>query len=546
MKFNIINYDLYLFDLDGTLINTEYLHHQAYQKALLFFNSDIILSFNDYCKYAHLSDISMKEYIENNLNINYEKFYQQKKEYYMQSLDTIELMTGVDNLLNQLFNNNIKTAIVTHSDRETINLILKKIPILNNINLIITKDDYINKKPHPESYLNALYKFPDCLNPIGFEDSYKGYMSLEKCNITSIFVNNNSYPYFNNIKPINYINNFNELFDKEIKKNVIFYETFIDIIYTKITDSLIDLKKNIPNVLKQIIPLIQNSNGNIYLTGIGKCAHVCKKCVSTWQSLGLSCHYLNIPDLFHGDFGILKKNDLIIYISNSGNTAELIKCANYIKTFFKICQICITMNKKPKIESDVNFIYSITNNVIEFDSINMAPTSSSIIFNTFLDLIGCKLAEENNITIEKFKLNHPGGDLGKKNNNIIDSLVIVASGQGSRLYPYTKYIPKILVNFNNKPFLEHLITYWKKFTDNIIIIINSAYYDLIKFYTSKYNNITIKIFNELTGTADTIHTSITNEYYNKNILFTWCDIVPNYDLDIKRLNENIVFTCGDK
>jgi hypothetical protein len=45
--------------------------------------------------------------------------------------------------------------------------------------------------------------------------------------------------------------------------------------------------------------------------------------------MGISCHYLNLPDLFHGDFGILKSNDIIIYISNSGNTKELIELFPY-------------------------------------------------------------------------------------------------------------------------------------------------------------------------------------------------------------------------
>jgi hypothetical protein len=93
-----------------------------------------------------------------------------------------------------------------------------------------------------------------------------------------------------------------------------------------------------------VIPIIKNSINNIYLTGIGKCGHICKKSVSTWQSLGISCNYLYIPDLFHGDFGILKNGDIIIYISNSGNTDEIINCSKYIKNNFKITQIGFTIN----------------------------------------------------------------------------------------------------------------------------------------------------------------------------------------------------------
>jgi GTP:adenosylcobinamide-phosphate guanylyltransferase len=136
--------------------------------------------------------------------------------------------------------------------------------------------------------------------------------------------------------------------------------------------------------------------------------------------------------------------------------------------------------------------------------------------------------------------------LGKKTNNIIDYVVIVASGQGSRLFPYTKFIPKILVNFNDKPFIEHIIKYWKQYTENIILIINSNYKTIVEFYTSKYTNITIKIFDEVTGTADTIHQNIPNEYYGKNILFSWCDIVPQNDIDLNKLTTNKIITFGNE
>ena len=120
-------------------------------------------------------------------------------------------MDGAEYFLNNIFENKIRTCIVTHSDRNTIDFILKKIDLLNKIDLIITKDDYINKKPHPEPYILALNKYPDCKSPIGFEDSYKGFLSLKKSGITSVFVNNNSYPFFHLINPIIHIDNFNQI-----------------------------------------------------------------------------------------------------------------------------------------------------------------------------------------------------------------------------------------------------------------------------------------------------------------------------------------------
>ena len=87
----------------------------------------------------------------------------------------------------------------------------------------------------------------------------------------------------------------------------------------------------------------------------------------------------------------------------------------------------------------------------------------------FLDMLGTYLAEINNLSIEKFKLYHPGGELGKRSSNKIDYIVILGSGLGTRLMPITKYINKLLVTYDNKLFIEHLIEYWQTYCKNIII-----------------------------------------------------------------------------
>lgn len=541
-----MKFDLFLFDLDGTLLNTEELHYQSYKESLNHFKYDKEFTFNDYCKLVHYDDELFKSLVVAELNVNYKNFYEYKKELYIRKINSkLELNPYVEKLLQNLFDNNIKTAIVTHTEKDTVDLILEKLPILKKCNKILTRDDYINRKPHPECYVKILSYFPECRNPIGFEDSYKGFLSLDKTSITSVLVCTKDYYYYNKLNAVNHINNFSEFDENEI----IVKETSNDWVDDKIdkyTTYIKSLKNTFKSPMKNIISILQNTNNNIYLTGIGKCGHVCKKSVSTWQSMGISCHYLNLTDLFHGDFGILKENDIVIYISNSGNTQELINCASYIKDKFKVLQIALTINKTNEVSKYVNFSYNISDNIEEIDKINMAPTMSSVIFMMFLDMLGIYLAEQKDITVEKFQLNHPGGDLGKKSKNTIDYVTIVASGQGTRLYPLTKYIPKILVTFKNKPFIEYMIEYWQQFSKNIIIIYNKEYDDLIKVYCKKYENIIYKHFNEVTGTADTINKSITNEYYNKNILFTWCDILPEENIDINKLTNTTIFTYGNE
>ena len=506
-------FDLYLFDMDGTLVNTEHLHNRAYNKTMKFFNINEELDFKTYCKYAHYDDEYFKEHINDlivkyNLNINYNIFYIKKKEFFLNSVDCIELMDGVESLLIKLFEKKISTCIVTHSDIDILNKIISNLPILKRIDKFITKNDYLHKKPHPECYIKALSLFPDVKNPIGFEDSYRGLIALTSTNITPVFISNRDYYYNTKIDSnskfhrLNRCNSFIKLNMQDIlinRNNNI--DNFITNSFNKYNNGIDILKSRIEKILLEIIPIIKYSKNNIYLTGIGKCGHICKKSVSTWQSLGISCNYLYIPDLFHGDFGILKNGDIIIYISNSGNTDEIINCSKYIRDNFKITQIGFTINNVCTIRDIMDLHYSLLlssdNSIYEIDNINMAPTTSSVIFMILLDMIGTKISEDNGLTVEKFKINHPGGDLGKRRNDLIDYIVIVASGLGSRLRPITNYIPKILVTINNKTFVELLIEYWQKICSNIIIILDSQYNEIIKFYTEKYCNITILNYNHL-------------------------------------------------
>lgn len=550
---SVDQYDLFLFDLDGTLVNTEELHYQAYTNAFEFYGLEIFypsFTFNEYCRYAHLDHLSMKQLISKQTIVSYEKVYSKKKEEFLHLLDTkLEFIPGADTLLAYLFQKNIKTAIVTHSEEDVLAKLLLKLPILANIHYTITRSDYANQKPNPECYIKALSYFPECKYPIGFEDSYKGFRSLVRANVTSVFIGDQSYYYFNDMKPPNHFRNFNEIKWESIKPHIDNYTNFVQICLDRYIKSIHLCKRNFTLIIKRVISLIKNYNGNIYLTGIGKCAHVCRKSVSTWRSVGISCHYLNIPDLFHGDFGTLKENDIIIYVSNSGNTDELLKCCQYVKEHFTALQIGLTVKTKCALKELVTFHYSITddNSIYEIDSINMVPTTTSALFLILLDMLGVKLAEEQDLTVEKFKRHHPGGELGKVQNNIINDVVIIASGLASRMFPLTKYIPQVLITFKGRPFIQHMIEYWQKYCKKIIIICHSVYTEIVRFYCENYFDVKIINFDDdSSDIAETIHRSIKHEYYGKNIIFTLCDILPNSEIDMNRLSQSSIFTYGNE
>ena len=181
----------------------------------------------------------------------------------------------------------------------------------------------------------------------------------------------------------------------------------IQIYYNQIIKAENDFEKNIKNIGAIINDMSYN---NIYITGIGKSYHIAKKCVATWQSFGMRVNSLLVQDLFHGDLGILRNNDIIFYISNSGNTEELLTVSEYINKKYNITQIGITNNDDSKIKKNMNHSINICNfKIEEADIFNIIPSVSSVLFLMFLDLLGMHLSELNGFTKEQLKKNHPSG-----------------------------------------------------------------------------------------------------------------------------------------
>jgi arabinose-5-phosphate isomerase len=170
---------------------------------------------------------------------------------------------------------------------------------------------------------------------------------------------------------------------------------------------------NFKEIIHDIIPTLEKCTGTIYITGIGKSAHISKKNVSTWQSLGIKTQNILIQDIFHGDIGIIQNGDIIIYISHSGNTKELIDLAKYIKIHYNIVQISFSNNNNNDLALYVNKTYGISKNKIdEADILSLVPSVSSMLYLSLFDIIGIELSELKGFSKELFLLNHPKGAIG--------------------------------------------------------------------------------------------------------------------------------------
>lgn len=181
------SYQLFLFDFDGLLVNTEELHYKAYLALCKSRGCTLNWSFRTYMRHALYSATGLKEGIYNELpelkaqEDNWEILYREKTALYNKLLETekVTLMPGAEPLLQALAVAEKKRCVVTHSKQEQINSITKLHPILNTLPHWITREHYSKAKPSSECYEKAIQAF---LKPgekaIGFEDSPRGLQAL--------------------------------------------------------------------------------------------------------------------------------------------------------------------------------------------------------------------------------------------------------------------------------------------------------------------------------------------------------------------------------
>ena len=186
----IFNYKLYVFDLDGTIIDSEFSHYMAYNVQLTQ-----KISYNDYQHIFH-DENEKKKFIKIN------QICKQKKEQDFIDIydNNSNLIEGIELFLIELFDRGKDIIIVTNSSKERVSYILSKHPILKKVTKIITKDDMKKSKPDPECYINVINNCQyDIDDIIVFEDSYTGYKSLEYIDIEKVFICDENYYYYNDI-----------------------------------------------------------------------------------------------------------------------------------------------------------------------------------------------------------------------------------------------------------------------------------------------------------------------------------------------------------
>ena len=203
-----------------------------------------------------------------------------------------------------------------------------------------------------------------------------------------------------------------------------------------------------------LVNLINDCNGNIFFCGVGKSGNIAKHCCDLLKCISIKAFYFDILNSTHGDIGTLKNNDLILMISNSGNTPELVNLLPLFKNIgIKTIGICCNDKSKFKELCNLTIVTPFQKEISE-DNIKI-PTNSCMSHLLFTNILVSIL--KNNITLDDYRNNHLSGNIGNNLLKIKDLLI--------------KDFPKII--FNNEISLHTIFLKMTKYKIGCCFFINN-------------------------------------------------------------------------
>jgi len=176
--------------------------------------------------------------------------------------------------------------------------------------------------------------------------------------------------------------------------------------------SIQELKDRINEDFIRAVEIIHNSKGRVVITGIGKSGLVGRKIAATLASTGTPSFFMHPAEASHGDLGMVTEDDVVIAISNSGETDEILRLIPYLK-YFNVKIIALTGNPQSTLakQADVFLDVSVKEEACPFGFI---PTASTTVTMAMGDAIAVALIMRNGFKKEDFAVFHPGGSLGRR------------------------------------------------------------------------------------------------------------------------------------
>ena len=193
------------------------------------------------------------------------------------------------------------------------------------------------------------------------------------------------------------------------------------------------------------VDLIMNCKGKVIFAGIGKSGLIARKISATFSSIGIPSFFCDPAQALHGDMGQIEKRDILIIFSYSGNTSELSNMLKYANRFnIKVIGVA---SKPESILLKASDIKLLLPKVKESDTTGIVPTSSTTLTLLLGDCLATTVMHIKNFSKEKFKVFHPGGNIG---NSLLLAKDIMISGKKMPILNYKKNFNEAIKVMNNK------------------------------------------------------------------------------------------------
>jgi arabinose-5-phosphate isomerase len=167
-----------------------------------------------------------------------------------------------------------------------------------------------------------------------------------------------------------------------------------------------------PSAVEQIVDLLASCKGKVVILGVGKSGIIGQKIAATMTSAGTAALYLHPSDALHGGLGIVQPNDVVIVLSNSGETDEIVAMLPYLKNR-AVAIVAIVGNLNSTLARRVDIVIDASVDK-EACPLNLAPTTSTTVALAIGDALAMTVMKVKGLTSDDFAVNHPAGRLGKR------------------------------------------------------------------------------------------------------------------------------------
>lgn len=177
-------------------------------------------------------------------------------------------------------------------------------------------------------------------------------------------------------------------------------------------DAITDLEKRLDESFVKACEILYNCKGKVVVTGIGKSGIIGQKIASTLASTGTPAFFMHPAEGLHGDLGVLSRNDVVIAISNSGQSEEIVKILPIIKRFG--VKLIVMTGKKRSVLAKAGDVVLDIGVKKEACPLNLAPTASTTVTLVLGDALAVALIKLRGFSEDDFAIRHPGGALGRR------------------------------------------------------------------------------------------------------------------------------------